>query len=73
MNMALVQLNSQHRFTLPRKLRKRFKIACGQKFILLPSGDDLIMKAVPSDVSMELDKIIRNFTFERKDRSKAEK
>jgi bifunctional DNA-binding transcriptional regulator/antitoxin component of YhaV-PrlF toxin-antitoxin module len=73
MGMALVQLDKRHRVTLPKKLRKRFKIVEGQKFYLIPSGDDLIMRTVPKDPSKELAKILGDFQFGKKDRRTAEK
>jgi bifunctional DNA-binding transcriptional regulator/antitoxin component of YhaV-PrlF toxin-antitoxin module len=71
--MALVQLDSRHRLTLPRKIRKKFKIVDGQRFFLLQFGDDLIMKAVPKNPSEEMSKIINNLQFGKKDREEAEK
>ena len=53
--------------------RGRFRIVEGQKFFLVPYGDDLIMKAVPKDPSNEMSKIIGDLQFNKKDRKKAEK
>jgi len=71
--MALIQLDGRYRLTLPKEVRKRFRIVEGQKFFLVPHGDDLIMKAVPEDPSKEMSKITGNFQFNKKDRKKAEK
>jgi AbrB family looped-hinge helix DNA binding protein len=45
--MALVQVDERHRLTLPKEVREKFRIVNGQKFYLVPSGDDLIMKPIP--------------------------
>ena len=71
--MALVQLDRRYRLTLPKEVRERFRIVEGQKFFLVPYGDDLIMKAVPKDLSKEMSKIIGDFRFNKKDRNKAKK
>ncbi len=71
--MAIVELDKRHRVTLPREVRKRFKVVEGQKFYLVPYGDELIMKPVPIDPSKELSKIVGDFQFTRKDRKKTEK
>ena len=71
--MVIVELDKRHRVTLPKEVRKHFKVVEGQKFYLVPNGDDLIMKPVPKDPSKELSKIVGDFQFGRKDRKKAEK
>ena len=72
-HMAIVELDKRHRVTLPKEVRKRFRVAEGQKFFLVPYGDDLIMKPVPKDPSKELSRIVGAFQFTRRDRKKAEK
>lgn len=71
--MSIVELDKRHRVTLPKEVRKRFRMVEGQKFFLVPYGDDLIMKPVPKDPSKEMSKIIGDFQFSKKDRKKAEK
>ncbi|MHB1867956.1 MAG: AbrB/MazE/SpoVT family DNA-binding domain-containing protein [Nitrososphaerales archaeon] len=71
--MTLVRLDRRHRVTLPKEVRKRFRVVEGQKFFLIPSGDDLIMKSVPKDPSKELSKIVGDFQFDKEDRKNAEK
>jgi AbrB family looped-hinge helix DNA binding protein len=71
--MALVQVDERHRVTLPKQIRQKFGIAKGQKFYLVPSGDDLIMKPIPQDPAKKLDKILGEFTFDRTARRKAER
>lgn len=71
--MAIVELDKRHRVTLPKEVRKHFKVVEGQKFYLVPYGNDLIMKPVPKDPSKELSKIVGDFQFSRRDRKKAEK
>ena len=71
--MALIQLDRRYRLTLPKEVRERFRIVEGQKFFLVPYGDDLIMKAVPKDPSNEMSKIIGDLQFNKKVRKKAEK
>ncbi|MDG7001257.1 MAG: AbrB/MazE/SpoVT family DNA-binding domain-containing protein [Nitrososphaerota archaeon] len=68
-----MELDKRHRVTLPKEVRKRFRMVEGQKFFLVPYGDDLIMKPVPKDPSKEMSKIIGDFQFSKKDRKKAEK
>ena len=70
--MAIVELDKRHRVTLPKEVRKHFKVVEGQKFYLVPYGNDLIMKPVPKDPSKELSKIVGDFQFSRRDRKKAE-
>jgi bifunctional DNA-binding transcriptional regulator/antitoxin component of YhaV-PrlF toxin-antitoxin module len=70
--MPLVQLDERHRITLPKDVRKRFKIVDGQKFYLVPFGNDLLMKPVPNDPAGDMSKIVGSFQFKRKDRKKAE-
>ena len=71
--MAIVELDKRHRVTLPKEVRKHFKVVEGQKFYLVPYGNDLIMKPVPKDPSKELSKIVGDFQFSRKVRKRAEK
>ncbi len=71
--MAIVELDKRHRVTLPKEVRKRFRVVEGQKFFLVPYGDDLIMKPVPKDPSKELSKIVGDFSFGKDERKKAEK
>ena len=71
--MAIVELDKRHRVTLPKQLRKRFRVVEGQKFFLLPYGEDLILKPVPKDPSREMSKIIGDFQFSSEARKKAEK
>ena len=71
--MILLRMDRKHRVTLPKEVRKRFRMIEGQKFFLLPYGDDLIIKSIPKDPSKELSRIIEDFQFDREDRRKAEK
>ena len=71
--MALVQVDERHRLTLPKDVREKFRIVKGQKFYLVPSGDDLIMKPIPRDPAKKLDEILGDFTFDREARRRAEK
>lgn len=70
--MALVQVDERHRLTLPKEVREKFRIVNSQKFYLVPSGDDLIMKPIPKDPSKKLDEILEGFTFDNQARRKAE-
>lgn len=71
--MALVQVDERHRLTLPKDVRQRFRIVKGQRFYLVPSGDDLLMKPIPTDPAKKLDEILGNFIFDKEARRKAEK
>ena len=71
--MAIVELDKRHRVTLPKQVRKRFRVVEGQKFFLVPYGEDLIMKPVPKDPSKEMSKIIGDFQFSNEARKKAER
>ncbi len=70
--MALVQLDKKHRVTLPKKLRKKFRIIEGQKFYLVPYGDDFLLKPVPKDPEKKLDDMIGKIKFDREARRRAE-
>lgn len=71
--MAIVELDKRHRLTLSKQVRKRFRVVEGQKFFLVPYGEDLIMKPVPKDPSKEMSKIMGEFQFSSEPRKKAEK
>jgi bifunctional DNA-binding transcriptional regulator/antitoxin component of YhaV-PrlF toxin-antitoxin module len=71
--MALVEMDSRHRVTIPKKARRAFRIAKGQKFFLVPYGNDLMLKAVPKDPSARLDEIIGNLVLDKESSGKAEK
>lgn len=71
--MTIVKLDKRYRVTLPKQVRKRFRVVEGQKFFLVPYGEDLIMKPVPQDPSKEISKIIGDFQFSSEARKKAEK
>jgi bifunctional DNA-binding transcriptional regulator/antitoxin component of YhaV-PrlF toxin-antitoxin module len=71
--MALVEVDDRHRLTIPRGVRERFRIMRGQKFYLVPAGDELILKPIPEDPSKQLSNLIGNFRFDRRARRKAEK
>ena len=73
MGMKIVETDERYRVTIPKEVRRSFKVVKRQKFFLIPYGDDLLMKAVPKDPSKKLDSIIGNFTFDRAVRRKAEK
>ncbi len=71
--METVEMDERYRVTIPRHVRKNFKVTKGQKFFLIPYGNDLLMKPVPKDPSKRLDDIIGVFEFNRAVRRKAEK
>ena len=71
--MALVQMDERHRLTLPKDVRQKFRIVKGQKFYLIPSGNELIMKPIPKNPEKKLDEILGKFTFDRKARGRAER
>lgn len=71
--MSLVQIDQRYRVTLPREVRQKIRVAKGQEFLLVYSGDDLIMKPLPKDPSNRLDEILGYFTFDRGARRRAEK
>jgi bifunctional DNA-binding transcriptional regulator/antitoxin component of YhaV-PrlF toxin-antitoxin module len=71
--MALVQVDERHRLTVPKDIREKLRIIKGQKFYLVPSGDDLIMKPIAKDPAKKLDEILGDFAFDREARRRAEK
>lgn len=66
-------MDQRYRVTIPKEVRKTFRIIKGQKFYLVPYGDDLLMKQVPMDPARKLNEIIGDFKFNRETRRKAEK
>jgi bifunctional DNA-binding transcriptional regulator/antitoxin component of YhaV-PrlF toxin-antitoxin module len=71
--MSIVELDKRHRFTLTKKIRKRFKIIDGQKFFIVPYGDDLLLKTVPPDPAARLSELIGNLELTRDVKIAAEK
>ena len=71
--MSIVGLDKRHRFTLPKKIRKRFKIVDGQKFFLVSYGDDILLKPVPEDPAARLGELLGDFELTRDVKIAAEK
>lgn len=71
--MRLVEVDQRYRITIPKEVRKMFRMVKGQRFYLVPYGDDLLMKQVPVDAAQKLDEIVGDFNFDRGTRRRAEK
>jgi len=54
-------------------VRAKFRIVEGQKFYVVPSGNDLLLKPVPDDPARRLTELLgKDFVFDRETRRKAE-
>lgn len=71
--MSVIQVDNRHRITLPKEIRKKFRIVQGQKFYVVPFGKELLMKPVPENPARKLDELVGEFKFDRHARRKAEK
>ena len=71
--MELVEVDERYRVTIPKEVRKSFKIVKGQRFYLVPNGNDLLMKPFPADAASRLDEVVGDFKFGREARRKADK
>ena len=65
--------DKRHRPTLTKKVRNRFKIIAGQKFFIVPYGDDLLLKPVPQDPAARLSELIGDLKLTRDVKIAAEK
>ncbi len=70
--MSIVEVDERFRVTLPKEVRKDFKLAKGERLYVISAGDSVIMKRVPKDPSSKLDKLIGRIKFNRDARRKAE-
>lgn len=73
MGMELVEVDGRYRVTIPREVRKSFKMIKGQRFYLVPYGKDLLMKPFPADAASRLDHVVGDFELDRRTRKEAEK
>lgn len=73
MRMELVEVDERFRVTIPKEVRKSFKIVKGQRFYLVPYGRDLLMKPFPEDAASRLDQVVGDFKLDAKARKEAEK
>ena len=71
--MSIVELDKRHRLTLTKKIRSRFKIIDGQKFFIIPYGDDLLLKPVPKNPAARLGDLLGDFELTRDVKIAAEK
>lgn len=71
--MELVEVDDRYRVTIPKDVRRAFRVVKGQRFYLIPYGDDLLMKPLPADAARRLDKVVDDFKFDRETRRKGEK
>lgn len=73
MGMKLVEVDERFRVTIPKEVRRSFKVVKGQRFYLVPYGNDLLMKPFPVDADSRLDKVIGKFKLDERTRRTAEK
>ena len=73
MGMSLVEVDSRFRVTVPKEVRRILKVVKGQRLYVVPYGDDLLMKPLPTDPADRLQEIVGDFVFDREVRRKAEK
>ena len=71
--MSIIEVDERFRVTLPKAVRKGFKLAKGERLYVISAGDTVIMKRVPKDPSSKLDKLIGHIKFDRNARRKAER
>ncbi|HXY56878.1 MAG TPA: AbrB/MazE/SpoVT family DNA-binding domain-containing protein [Nitrososphaerales archaeon] len=70
--MEVAEVDDRYRITIPKEVRETFKVAKGQRFFLVPHGDDLLLKPIPADPASRLDKLVGDFQFDRGSRRRAE-
>ena len=70
--LSVVKLDEKFRFTLPKEVRRSFKVKKRQKLYIVTSDNELLIKLIPSDVAKGLEKIAGGFTFSSNTRRKAE-
>lgn len=72
MGTELAEVDERYRITIPKGVRATFKVARGQRFYLVPYGEDILMKPVPADLAEKLDRTMGEFQFDRHTRRRAE-
>jgi AbrB family looped-hinge helix DNA binding protein len=70
--MELAEVDERYRITIPKGVRATFRIVRGQRFYLVPYGEGILMKPVPTNAADKLDSIIGDFHFDRDARRRAE-
>ena len=72
MGTELAEVDERYRITIPKAVRDAFKVVRGQRFYLVPYGEDILMKPVPADPAQGLDRTMGDFPFDRGARRRAE-
>ncbi|MGA2663653.1 MAG: AbrB/MazE/SpoVT family DNA-binding domain-containing protein [Nitrososphaerales archaeon] len=72
MGTELAEVDERYRITIPKGVRAAFRVVRGQKFYLVPYGEDILMKPVPADAAERLDRTMGDFPFDRGARRGAE-
>jgi len=68
-----VHVDSKGRITLPKEVREKCGIAPGSKVMVKVKGrGEVLVRVVEENSSEELAKLLKGFTFTRKNRVKAE-
>lgn len=68
----MAEVDDRYRITIPKQVRKMFKVVKGQRFFVVRYGDDLLLKPVPADPADKLARLIGDFDFGGEERRRAE-
>jgi len=69
---TVVQVDERFRVTIPRKLRRVFRMSVGERLYVIASGDVLLLRRVPQDPSRRLDELAGDLKLDREARRRAE-
>ena len=73
-NMAVVvSVDSKGRILIPKEVREKTGLKPGTRVVLEVKGEVVLLKAIRKDPSEELDEILGDFEFTRRDRIEAER
>jgi len=71
---SIATVDSKGRIVLPKDIREKYGIQPGFKVIIEDKGEgEILIRIIKNDPSLELAKLLGDFTFTRKDRVEAEK
>ena len=70
--MEIVEVDNRYRITIPKDVRHAFKVVKGQRFYLVPCGEDLLMRPLPKNPTARLDALIGGFEFGPEERRRTE-
>lgn len=70
--LKVVTIGEKYTIVIPKEIRTRLRLKIGQKLLIRVHDSSIVLEPLPEEPFKELERILGDFTFDRRARKRAE-